>query len=238
MRDGSDRYDERAGLLDMSLALLSFASGITDATAFLKLGTVFTSAMTGNTVLLGIALGQGRFVQATRAFDAFSSFLLGAALAAVLCRGRAHKDGIPPGLVPAFVLELLCLVGFVAVWMLVGIEGDKISYVLITLSALAMGIQGIAARHINAPGISTIVFTSTMLNIVMSLTHGFLRREPVPFTAKRQIGILFVYGIGAVLAGALIAADISVYVWLPLLAVAGAGASYEMSRLQLRRRRR
>jgi uncharacterized membrane protein YoaK (UPF0700 family) len=48
--DGS--RSERLGLADLGLALTALAAGSTDATAFLKLGMVFTSAMTGNTVLL------------------------------------------------------------------------------------------------------------------------------------------------------------------------------------------
>jgi Protein of unknown function (DUF1275) len=44
---------------DVGLALLGFASGSMDALAFFNLGEVFPSAMTGNTALLGLALGQG-----------------------------------------------------------------------------------------------------------------------------------------------------------------------------------
>ena len=44
---------------DVGLALLGFASGCMDALAFFNLGEVFPSAMTGNTALLGLALGQG-----------------------------------------------------------------------------------------------------------------------------------------------------------------------------------
>jgi uncharacterized membrane protein YoaK (UPF0700 family) len=42
----------------LGLASLSFASGCTDVLTFLKLGNVFTSAMTGNTALLAIELGR------------------------------------------------------------------------------------------------------------------------------------------------------------------------------------
>jgi uncharacterized membrane protein YoaK (UPF0700 family) len=74
------------------------------------------------------------------------------------------------------------------------------------------------------------VFTSA---IVMSLTNSLLRRADdgtIPFTTKRQIGILLVYGLGAVLAGALISANLGLYIWLPVIAVAGASASYEFGR--------
>jgi uncharacterized membrane protein YoaK (UPF0700 family) len=233
MTDAGDRH-EAISLVDLSLALLSLASGTTDATAFLKLGTVFTSAMTGNTVLLGIALGQGRIVEASRAFDAFASFLVGVTLAAILCRRRPGNSSGAPILLPAFAIEIACLVGFALLWGLSGrVEGYATIYGLITLSALAMGIQGVAARQIAAPGINTIVFTSTMISIVTSLTNTLARRTgggAFPFATKRQIVILLVYAFGAVLAGALISADIGLFVWLPLIAVVGAGASYEFGR--------
>jgi uncharacterized membrane protein YoaK (UPF0700 family) len=51
---------------DVGLALLGFASGSMDALAFFDLGEVFPSAMTGNTALLGLALGQGNVIAASR----------------------------------------------------------------------------------------------------------------------------------------------------------------------------
>jgi uncharacterized membrane protein YoaK (UPF0700 family) len=50
----------RFGRHDLTLALLAFASGTTDVLSFLALSGVFTSAMTGNTALLGLAAGQGQ----------------------------------------------------------------------------------------------------------------------------------------------------------------------------------
>jgi uncharacterized membrane protein YoaK (UPF0700 family) len=55
------------------LALLGFASGSMDALAFFNLGEVFPSATTGNTALLGLALGQGDVIAASRPFIALPS---------------------------------------------------------------------------------------------------------------------------------------------------------------------
>ena len=43
---------------NLLLALLACAAGAVDALSFLRLGDVFTANMTGNTVLLGIAVGE------------------------------------------------------------------------------------------------------------------------------------------------------------------------------------
>lgn len=47
----------RSEWANFGLAWLSVAAGCTDVLSFLGLWDVFTSAMTGNPVLLGIALG-------------------------------------------------------------------------------------------------------------------------------------------------------------------------------------
>ena len=41
------------------LLVLTLAAGSVDAISYLGLGHVFTAMMTGNTVLLGLALAQG-----------------------------------------------------------------------------------------------------------------------------------------------------------------------------------
>jgi uncharacterized membrane protein YoaK (UPF0700 family) len=102
---------------------------------------------------------------------------------------------------------------------------------LILLSATAMGIQGVIARHINAPGINTIVFTSTLVAIVMSVTGALARpslHPPVRIRTARQIGIFLAYGLGGLLAAILISRDTGIIQWVPLLAVAGAVSCFEL----------
>ena len=53
-----------------------------DALSYLALGRVFTANMTGNTVLLGVALVQGEADAAGRAGLALGGFLAGGAIGA------------------------------------------------------------------------------------------------------------------------------------------------------------
>ena len=95
-------------------------------------------------------------------------------------------------------------------------------YWLILLSAVGMGIQGVAARHIRSPGINTIVFTSTLISIVIGLSNLLMRRHTdreIADDTKRQIGIFLAYALGAVLAGLLVGPILSFVAWLPALAV-------------------
>jgi uncharacterized membrane protein YoaK (UPF0700 family) len=48
------------------LLLLTLAAASVDAISYLGLGHVFTAMMTGNTVLLGLALAQGEVLAALR----------------------------------------------------------------------------------------------------------------------------------------------------------------------------
>lgn len=225
----AQRRGERVGLADLGLGLMAIAAGSSDALAYLALGNVFTSAMTGNTVLLCIALGQGRMAAALQSFAAFAAFIAGAVVAATLARRPVAHESVPR-LMPLFILEIAFLAAFVAVWFATDRGSESARYALIVLSALAMGVQGVAARQINVPQVNTIVFTTTIISVVAACTHALLRGSAVPFETKRQIGILLVYAAGAVLMAVLIAHETGVYVWLPLVAVVGAFACHEAAR--------
>jgi len=183
-------WRERIAIIDLALTALALASGVTDVAAFLTLGDVFTSAMTGNTALLGIALSQGRILSATHSVSALLGFALGACLATAICVSNApNKVDDLSRIRPLLLVEISCLAVFAALLTLVGrpVEGGLL-YGLILLSAIGMGVQGVATRQINSPGMNTIVFTSTLLSIVISLTGALMRRsgsDGVPFNPKR-----------------------------------------------------
>lgn len=218
---------------EIGLMLLAFGSGSTDVTAFLKLGNVFTSAMTGNMALLGIAIGQGNMFAALQTFAALVGFIVGAATATAICDLRGERVPVASVLRPLFLLEASCLGGFAAAWSLMRHPLEKVALLgLIIASAAGMGIQSVAARKINAPGISTIVFTSTLTSIVMSVTGLAVRRSNsavLPFSTKRQIGVLVAYGFGALMTGLLDRSTDGLTVWIPLAVVLTALGCYELT---------
>ena len=218
---------EQIGIIDLALTVLALASGVTDVTAFLTLGDVFTSAMTGNTALLGIALSQGRVLSATHSFSALLGFTLGASLAtAIYLRKGPNKTDNLSAIRPLLLVEIFCLGVFAVILTVVGRPMEMVAlYGLILLSAIGMGVQGVAARQINSPGINTIVFTTTLVSIVISLTSALLHRsgsDGVHLNTKRQIGIFLAYGFGAVLAGLLAGPGLRVLAWVPMVAVLAA----------------
>jgi uncharacterized membrane protein YoaK (UPF0700 family) len=212
---GTERFDRR----DLILGLLAIASSATDVIAFVKLQQVFTSAMTGNTALLGLALGQGNLFAAIHSIVALAGYITGVALGAALPLRNTHRD-----LLLLLCIEAAFLAAFFAQWQVVGFSpGGAGLYSLIATSAMGMGVQSVAARKVNLDGIPTVVFTSTLTSLVMTLMHAGMRRGSIStFTAKRQLLAFTVYGCGAALTAAFLLHAIGVAIAVPLLAVAAA----------------
>ena len=231
MPNEGPRDDRLAG--GYGLACLAVASGSADVIAFLTLGHVFASAMTGNTALLGIALSEGDLAAASQPITALLGFAAGAALAATLYNPAKSGARQPAILRRLLLLEIACLGAFAIVLQASGGTDGGLLYLLIVLSSLAMGIQGIAAKRINAPGVNTIVFTSTLVSVVLSVSEILLRRDDSPAlrkAAKQQIATFGAYGAGAVAAGLLDWGAFALLAWMPVAAVALAMACFEADR--------
>jgi uncharacterized membrane protein YoaK (UPF0700 family) len=191
--------------IDLGLAWLAIGAGSMDAMGFFALGGALPSAMTGNTALLGLALGQGRFAAAAPPFAAGLGFMLGAALAAALLHlGLARLPSRrPAGWLLA--VETGLLAGFLLLWLLGGRPaGGPGLYTLILLGAGGMGVQSVVARRDDRPGITTVVFTSTLTAIVIAATTAVLSRpHRLGFAAKRQVFVYLGYALGAIAGGIL-----------------------------------
>jgi uncharacterized membrane protein YoaK (UPF0700 family) len=200
----------------IGIGLLSFTAGTMDAIAFLALGDVFTSAMTGNTILLGLAVGQGRVSAALHSLAAFLFYACGVALAALPLRRPAR------GIEQTVLLEALVLAGFAGVWTVRGGPvGPFEVYLLIILSALGMGLQGAVGRTIQIPGIPTIVITSTMTALIGTLAERALsrdRRVVTPATWQQLVSFL-VYLASAIGAGFAVSSWLALLPFVPLAGI-------------------
>ena len=222
--DEHDGKGRSAGALDgpdIGLALLAVGAGSMDALGFFALGGALPSAMTGNTALLGLALGQGHPAAAAPPFAAGLGFVLGAALAAAMLHlGFEQASGAPWRRLAARRGILSCSPAFS--W-----PGNSPTvrprglplYALILLGAAGMGVQSVAARQDNRPGVTTVVFTSTLTSIVIAVTGAILgTTHRLGFAAKRQMFMFLAYGIGAVRAACLTLHAIGAIPFLPLAA--------------------
>ncbi len=212
---------------DRIVGALAFAAGSADAFAFHRFHDVFTSAMTGNTALLGIALGHGHLIAASRSLAALAGFSAGATLGTFLADLGTKASGAAR-LRRLLVLELLLLLLVALGWALAPHPLFHAPlYGLILIGAMAMGLQSVAARTIDLPGIPTVVFTTTLTMIMMGLTRAVTHRvargdgptRAIPPITARQIGAMGLY-VGGAAATALVGLLLPVLAaWTALLAV-------------------
>ena len=211
------RNDGAAGRDTMVLAL-TWAAGSVDAIGYLALGHVFTANMTGNTVLLGLALGQEQGPAAVRSLVALAGFGAGLVIGALIAEGARGGEPWPAAVTRAIAVEAVFLAAFAAAWYLTGSDpGSAEVHALIALSALAMGIQSAAVRRLDVPGVATTYVTGTLTSMVTGLVAGPRLRA----RGMRLQGLaLLVYGGGAMVGGLVHARWPALVTALPLVAVA------------------
>ncbi|MGI0054131.1 MAG: YoaK family protein [Thermoplasmata archaeon] len=221
----------RNPLRDRLLITLTFAAGVADAVSFLGLGAIFTANMTGNTVFLALAIGQGDLLLAARSAVALLGFALGAVGAGRILGAAKAAGTWPMRVTLALCIELTLLSGFALGWLLTGGNPAGIAlYPLIGLSALAMGIQSASARHLAAPGIGTTTVVTTSLTGLMAefAALGISGSE-----AKRWTATILALFSGAAIGGTLMETVRLASPWLTTATVA-AVCAVALSRFRTR----
>jgi uncharacterized membrane protein YoaK (UPF0700 family) len=210
--------DKPPAYLEYVLGLTAFAAGAVDVISFVRLGGIFASAMTGNLAFLGIYLARLSFYSAIGSGIGLVGFIVGSGVGNVLTRGRSR----PAALNTLLGTELLLLLVFIAVWFPVGHKnGSLAADVLISLLAVSMGLQSIVGKKINLSNIPTVVFTSTLTNLVIGLTDALSAEKfALPTDTRRQATSFFLYFFGALVAG------IFAYLKVPVLVMLPAGAIF------------
>jgi uncharacterized membrane protein YoaK (UPF0700 family) len=212
------------------LLLLACAGGSVDAVSYLELGRVFTANMTGNTVLLGLALVQAESQAAVQSAVALAGFLVGGAFGAWIIERRQLRGMWPPTVTLALTLEWIILVVFAVGWQCASAASPTpaVGAALIVLSALAMGVQSAAARRLDVSGITTTYITGTLTSLITGLVCRVggigVRRTPAPPPQRRHgAGLLaavwLVYLGGAVIAAAVTVVDRALAVVFPIAVV-------------------
>jgi uncharacterized membrane protein YoaK (UPF0700 family) len=164
------------------LLVLTWAAGNIDAISYFGLGHVFTAMMTGNTVLLGLALAQGEVLAALRSILALVGFSVGAFVGALIVERESQPQDWPAVVTNAIGLEAVILAIFAGTSFLTG--GAGVTYFLIFLFATAMGIQSAAVRRLGVPGIATTYITGTLTSLMVDLL-GWLRSIAARLPAQR-----------------------------------------------------
>ncbi len=211
----NDRVTDRAAahatsaelaIRDWLLTGLSFATGVYEAICFLTFGKVFTAAQTGNLVLLGIGVAGTRQPAGPNPVTvviSLAAFAAGAALATPILKAFDGDQETPDNKIfnawprrvtVALAVALILQVGFLAVWVTAA-SPASLAYILMALSALALGLQANAIRDLHVPGISTTAFTATFIDLFSGLATWSLTAH----SARRLAATMISMAAGAFL---------------------------------------
>ncbi len=152
------------------LLALTFSTGIVDAVGYLGLDRVFTGNMTGNVVILGMALAGADGLPIVGPTIALGAFLLGAALG-----GRVLRSA-PADWVDA-TTWLIAVVGLgqLGLALFVALDPDPSHTAALAVTGvlgLMMGTQAGAARHVGVKDVTTVVVTSTITGLAADSILG------------------------------------------------------------------
>lgn len=177
--------------LGLMLAL-TFSTGIIDAVGFLGLDRVFTGNMTGNIVILGMAVTGADDLPVVGPILALVGFMIGAAVAGRLLRDLVAGWSTRTTVVFGVVATVLIAAAVVMI-----VLADPTEALLLGVTAalgLAMGAQAGAARHIAVKDVTTVVVTSTITGLAADSVFG-ARIEEHPW--RRRAGAIALIGAGA-----------------------------------------
>lgn len=187
-------------LRDTLVVALAVTSGATDALGFLALGSAFTSVMTGNMVLFGVAAAHGDVAGLTLTAVAIGGFVTGAAVGARIAGNPRKGDVVWPAAVNvALAAELVLFAAFAAVWWALESQPPAAWFLpLLAMNAGALGIQSSAIQRFGVSGLSTTYLTGTLTTVVIRLVSGKGVRA-VGHSVAILVGLITGAALGALL---------------------------------------
>jgi uncharacterized membrane protein YoaK (UPF0700 family) len=176
---------------------LTFTTGVVDAVGYLGLDRVFTGNMTGNVVILGMALAGSEGLPIVGPLIALAAFLAGALAAGRVLRGT--PDGWTARITSLLVASSAMML---ALGVVMSADGDPSRAVALSVTGLlgaAMGLQGATARVVAVKDVTTVVVTSTLISLASESPLG---RNSSGGAARRAIAVI------AIAAGAIVGAGV------------------------------
>ncbi|HZU82979.1 MAG TPA: YoaK family protein [Polyangiaceae bacterium] len=163
------------------LTLAAVAGGV-DAIGWLTLGHLFTAHMSGNGVGVTTHGALGQWADVGRHAWAIGSFLVGLAAGATAAT-IAYRRSSRASFAGALALEAALLVALMTAGGSMGAggaprESSGSHLALVTLAAVAMGIQSATLRRVGDVRVRTTYITGTLTRLVESAVQlAFLRRD-------------------------------------------------------------
>jgi uncharacterized membrane protein YoaK (UPF0700 family) len=195
---------------DLRLLILAASAGSADGWSYFGFGHAFVANMTGNTVLLGLAVSQA-YGDLLHPLIALGCYVAGAALGSLLT-GSVRADTVwSKAISRTLLLEALLLLAAESGWIAIHLHAHHTPSLDLLLAgvALAMGMQSGAMVQLKIPGIVTTYITGTWTTLLSGLVH--LARPEGPRAPEQhvafeerlmtQAAVLSVYFLSVVLTG-------------------------------------
>jgi uncharacterized membrane protein YoaK (UPF0700 family) len=227
----------RQQILTVIAIALTFGSGAADVASFTRLGSVFTSVMTGNIVLWGLAAARGSLTLASHTAVSIAGYIAGVAGGTWIAHGVTtaspavkgtvldsasdsdsvdDERGLPFPVLWVLLAELTLLAGFTVGWEVDGARpAGWAQFGLLATLAAAMGMQSFAVNNMGLTQVSTTYLTGTLTGLVSSLARP---GQGTPH-GLRRFGVLIGLVAGASLCGLFVATAADGVPALPLAAV-------------------
>jgi uncharacterized membrane protein YoaK (UPF0700 family) len=152
------------GILPPLLVAKTAVTGLVDAFSYLVLGHVFVANMTGNVVFLAFSLAGAPGFSAPDSLIAIAAFAVGAIVSSkLMSRYTGRREHLLAA--TAAVQAVLVLVAVILAAVTSIPIGSGYRYALITLLAIAMGMQNATARKLAVADLTTTVLTLTITGI-------------------------------------------------------------------------
>lgn len=193
----------------MLMMALTLVTGVVDAVGYLALDRVFTGNMTGNVVILAMALAGAAYLPALGPLVALGAFLLGAAVAGFTL--QSSPKGWNRRVTLLLTAGCIALTGTAAVSLIVEDVGrQSIGVIVAAVIAMHMGSQALIARHLGVRDMTTVVITSTMTSLAGESLVGKQR----PRLFNRRLGAVLAMFAGAAIGAILLQTHFSVPIGL------------------------
>jgi uncharacterized membrane protein YoaK (UPF0700 family) len=187
-----DRLRRHPDALHLGLMLaLTFSTGIVDAVGYLGLDRVFTGNMTGNVVILGMALTGADGLPIVGPIIALVLFMAGAAVSGRTLRPVAA--GWSNRSTALFSVVGIVLLGAAIPMLAIAHPPEPLKLIVTGCLGLAMGMQAGAARHIGVKDVTTVVVTSTIVGLAFDSRIAGGSKQPW----LRRGGAILLIGAGA-----------------------------------------
>jgi uncharacterized membrane protein YoaK (UPF0700 family) len=198
------REAERDGLV----VLLAVASGSADGWSYFGLAHAFVANMTGNTVMLGIAVFH-LHGDVIHPLVALIGYLAGTVVATLVARKIPESAVWARPVSWALFLEAVLLIAAEAGWVALGhAPSEKAGLALLAVVALAIGMQSGAMVQLRVPGVVTTYITGTWTTLTNGLTLLATRQPRIERHKKSieerfalQAAVLGAYLLAAILTG-------------------------------------